>query len=63
LRDEVLKRDLVDGDEAKAASQNIRRLQRAATRKKAPGKTADESPILAPVEDASASFPRAVVSS
>jgi hypothetical protein len=63
LRDEVLKRDLVDGDEAKAASQNIRRLQRAATRKKAPGKIADESPILAPVEDASSSLPRAVVSS
>jgi hypothetical protein len=36
LREEVLKRDLVDGDEAKAALQNIRRLQRAATRKKGP---------------------------
>jgi hypothetical protein len=61
LRDEVLKRDLVDGDEAKAAAQNIRRLQRAATRKKTPGKAIDESPILAPVEDASSSLPRAVV--
>ena len=29
LREEVLKRDLVDGDEAKAALQNIKRLQRA----------------------------------
>jgi Type I restriction enzyme R protein N terminus (HSDR_N) len=62
LRDEVLKRDLVDGDEAKAAGQNIRRLQRAATRKKSPGKATDEFPILAPVEDASSSLPRAVVS-
>lgn len=62
LRDEVLKRDLVEGDEAKAASQNIRRLQRAATRKKSPSKAPDESPILAPVEDASSSLPRAVVS-
>ena len=61
LRDEVLKRDLVD-DEAKAAGQNIRRLQRAATRKKSPGKATDEFPILAPVEDASSSLPRAVVS-
>jgi hypothetical protein len=34
LRDEVLKRDLIDSDEAKAANQNIKRLQRAATRKK-----------------------------
>jgi hypothetical protein len=62
LRDEVLRRDLVDGDEAKAAGQNIRRLQRAATRKKSPGKATDEFPILAPVEDASSSLPRAVVS-
>lgn len=62
LRDEVLKRDLVEGDEAKAASQNIRRLQRAATRKKSPSKATNESPILAPVEDASSSLPRAVVS-
>jgi hypothetical protein len=58
LREEVIKRDLVDSDEAKAALQNIKRLQRAATRKKA--KTADEAPIVAPVEDASASLPRAV---
>jgi hypothetical protein len=62
LRDEVLKRDLVDGDAAKAAGQNIRRLQRAATRKKSRGKATDEFPILAPVEDASSSLPRAVVS-
>jgi hypothetical protein len=64
LREEVLKRDLVDGDEAKAALQNIRRLQRAATRKKGPtAKSIDDAPIVAPVEDASASLPRAVVAS
>ena len=34
LQDEVIKRDLIEGDEAKAALQNIRRLQRAAARKK-----------------------------
>ena len=68
LREEVLKRDVVDGDEAKAALQNIRRLQRAATRKKSPAtKPVDEAPIVdeativAPVEDASSSLPRAVV--
>src|SRR3954447_5264378 len=38
LREEILKRDLVDGEEAKAALQIIRRLQRAATRKKGPSK-------------------------
>ena len=64
LREEVLKRDLVDGDEAKAALQNIRRLQRAATRKKSPTtKPVDDAPIVAPVEDASSSLPRAVVAS
>jgi hypothetical protein len=61
LRDEVLKRDLVEGDEAKAAMQNIKRLQRAATRKKA-GKAADEAPVVAPVSDAASTLPRAVAS-
>jgi hypothetical protein len=62
LRDEVLKRDLVDSDEAKAASQNIKRLQRAATRKKTTSREieADEAPIIAKVEDAASSLPRAV---
>jgi hypothetical protein len=60
LQEEVIKRDLIEGDEAKAALQNIRRLQRAATRKKAATKTTDDAPIVAPVEDASASLPRAV---
>jgi predicted type IV restriction endonuclease len=60
LRDEVLKRDLVDSDEAKAANQNIKRLQRAATRKKTASREADEAPIVAKVEDASSSLPRAV---
>lgn len=61
LREEVIKRDLIDSDEAKSALQNIKRLQRAATRKKAAPKAADEeAPIVAPVEDASASTPRAV---
>jgi hypothetical protein len=61
LRDEVLKRDLVEGDEAKAASQNIKRLQRAATRKKA-GKASDDTPVVAPVSDAASSLPRSVAS-
>ena len=60
LQEEVIKRDLIEGDEAKAALQNIRRLQRAATRKKVPAKPVDDAPIVAPVEDASASPPRAV---
>jgi hypothetical protein len=60
LQDEVIKRELIEGDEAKAALQNIRRLQRAATRKKAIAKGADEAPIVAPVEDASASLHRAI---
>jgi predicted type IV restriction endonuclease len=57
LQDEVLKRDLVDSDEAKAAQ---KRLQRAATRKKNAAREADEAPIVAKVEDAAASPPRAV---
>jgi hypothetical protein len=60
LRDEVLKRDLIDSDEAKAAYQNIKRLQRAATRKKTLPREADNAPIVAKVEDAASSLPRAV---
>jgi hypothetical protein len=60
LRDDVLKRDLVDSEEAKAANQNIKRLQRAATRKKAASREAEEAPIVAKVEDAASSLPRAV---
>lgn len=60
LRDEVLKRDLVDSDEAQAATQNIKRLQRAATRKKTASREAEEAPIVARVEDAASSLPRAV---
>jgi hypothetical protein len=63
LQEEVIKRDLIEGDEAKAALQNIRRLQRAATRKKTAAKPTDDAPIVAPVEDAAASLPRAVVTS
>ncbi|UVO30305.1 type I restriction enzyme HsdR N-terminal domain-containing protein [Bradyrhizobium arachidis] len=63
LQEEVIKRDLIEGDEANAALQSIRRLQRAATRKKAAAKTTDDAPIVAPVEDASASPPRAVAAS
>jgi hypothetical protein len=57
----VIKRDLIEGDEAKAALQNIRRLQRAATRKKAGAKFVDDAPTVAPVGDASATPPRAIV--
>jgi hypothetical protein len=61
LQTDVLKRDLVDGEEAKAASQNVKRLQRAASKKRSSGeKEKAPSPALAPVEDASASLPRAV---
>ena len=61
LRDEVIKRDLIEGEEAKAAVQNIRRLQKAATKKKAGVKVVDDAPTVAPVEDASATPPRAIV--
>jgi len=62
LRDEVVKRELIDSDEAKAAVQNIKRLQRAAIRKKAAAKFSDDELVVPPVEDASAPLPRAVVS-
>lgn len=59
LHEEVLKREVVDSDEAKAASQNIKRLQRAAARKKASNNKLEPTPIVAPVEDAaSATLPR-----
>jgi hypothetical protein len=56
LTNEIVKRDLIDSEEAKAAVQNVRRLQRA--RKKSSEK---EKLIVAPVEDASGYLPRAAV--
>ena len=61
LTNEIIKRDLIDSEEANAAFQNVKRLQRAATRRKSSEKELEEKPIVAPVEDASGSLPRAVV--
>jgi predicted type IV restriction endonuclease len=61
LTNEIVKRDLIDSEEAKAAFQNVRRLQRTAARKKSSEKVAEEKPIVAPVEDASGYLPRAAV--
>ncbi len=62
LSENVIKRDLIDGDEATAAVQNIKRLHRSVARKKSAGaKEADEAPIVAPVADGNSSLPRAVV--
>lgn len=62
LTNEIIKRDLIDSEEAKAAAQNVKRLQRTASRKKSSsGREPEEKPIVAPVEDASESLPRAIV--
>jgi hypothetical protein len=61
LANEIIKRDLVDSEEAKAAAQNVKRLQRAVSREKASEREVEEKPIVAPVEDASASLPRAII--
>ena len=65
LANGVIKRDLIDGDEAAAAAQNVKRLQRAVARKKSTSsqsaKQSEDAPIVAPVGDSSASLPRAVV--
>lgn len=60
LTSEIIKRDLIDSEEAKAAAQNVKRLQRSAARKKSE-REVEEKPIVAPVEDASGSLPRAIV--
>src|SRR6266487_2488301 len=62
LTNEIVKRDLSDGEDAKAAFQNVKRLQkRAAARKKSSENVLEEKPIVAPVEDASGYLPRAAV--
>lgn len=62
LSENIIKRDLIDGDEATAAVQNIKRLHRAVARKKsANAKEADDMPIVARVADGNSSLPRAVV--
>ncbi|MDO8878386.1 MAG: type I restriction enzyme HsdR N-terminal domain-containing protein [Pseudolabrys sp.] len=61
LVNDIIKRDLIDGEEAKAAAQNVKRLQRAASRKKSSAREVEEQPVVAPVEDGSGSLPRAIV--
>ena len=61
LTNEIVKRDLIDSEEAKAAFQNVKRLQRTAARKKSSEKELEQKPIVAPVEDASGHLPRAAV--
>jgi hypothetical protein len=58
LTNEIVKRDLIDSEEAKAAVQNVRRLQnRAAARKKSSEKVLEEKPTVPPAEDASGYSP------
>jgi Type I restriction enzyme R protein N terminus (HSDR_N) len=61
LTSEIIKRDLIDSEEAKAAAQNVKRFQRSASRKKSSEQEDDEQPVVAPVEDAAGSLPRAIV--
>jgi len=51
LSNDIIKRELIDGDEAKAASQNVKRLQRAVARRKVSEKSAAES-VAPPVQNA-----------
>jgi len=51
LSNDIIKRELIDGDEAKAASQNVKRLQRAVARRKVSEKSAIES-VAPPVQNA-----------
>lgn len=57
LTEDVIKRELIDSDEAKAAVQNLKRMNRSVSKKKAP---TNEPIVVAPVaEAASAALPRA----
>src|SRR5262245_8902617 len=47
LTNEIVKRDLIDSEEAKAAFQNVKKLQRTAAREKSSGKVLEEKPIVA----------------
>ena len=60
LTNEIVKRDLIDSEEAEAAFQNVKHLQKAA-HKKSSEKVSEEKPILAPVEDTSGYVPPAAV--
>jgi hypothetical protein len=64
LSDEIIKRDLIDGEDAKAAAQNVKRLQRSASRKKVASTSEREiiePTVVAPVEDAAGELPRSIV--
>jgi hypothetical protein len=62
LSAEIIKRELLDGEEAKAAFQTVKRLQRSVSKKKNSEREAEPPPAVAPVEDAAGSLPRAIVS-
>jgi hypothetical protein len=62
ISSDVIKRDLIDSEEGKASAQNVRRLLKSAARKKgANEREVDEKTIVAPVGDAVASLPRAII--
>ena len=60
LTNEIVKRDLIDSEEAEAAVQNVKHLQKAA-HKKSSEKELEEKPMLPPVEDASGYLPPTAV--
>jgi Type I restriction enzyme R protein N terminus (HSDR_N) len=60
LTNEIIKRDLIDSEEAKAAAQNVKRLHRTLSRKKSE-REIEKPPIVARVEDASGTLPRAII--
>jgi hypothetical protein len=59
LTNEIVKRDLIDSEEAEAAFQNVKRLQRTVARKKSSEKELEEKSTMAPAEDASGYSPAA----
>ncbi|MGX9393418.1 type I restriction enzyme HsdR N-terminal domain-containing protein [Nitrobacteraceae bacterium UC4446_H13] len=61
MTESIVKRDLLDGDEALAAAQTLKKMQRSFAKRKNDRSDSGEKPIVAPIADGSGSLPRAIV--
>lgn len=60
MAEDIVKRDLLDGDEALAAAQTLKKMQKSLAKKKNGKIGAEPKPIVAPITDGSGSLPRAI---
>lgn len=61
MAEDIVKRDLLDGDEAQAAAQTLKKMQRSLAKRKNGRRDAEDKPIIAAIADGAGSLPRAII--